>query len=357
VSRAGQPGGRFDARYEAHSVSAGAKDDLEQPFGQDVDWWVYDVAHQQIDTVYDVGVPEVGGRVWKGPYRLPVISAHQMQGRTPQQNHEGFFNADRLKLVIRVDTARQVGIKHIADHPDRLLHDRVVWRGQVWQPESAQPRGIVGHDRYLIVGIDATQIRPDELLNDPSFYDRYSEEIFQFFGGAALVGASSLAIEPPAVVLPGAHLVAQAALQSAGRIQVRGAATATTATAFTAAARVVVLGQAALAATTEIVTTFGVVRHSDAIPMSTVTTLLADGRGLVRAQTATSGAATLTTDGRALVRGQAALSGTSTAQSAGLDRVAAGGALQGQTQLSVSGTVVVTQTSYGSGGYGSGPYG
>lgn len=169
MSRAGQPGGRFDARYEAHSVSAGARDDLEQPFGQNVEWWAYDVAAQQVDSVYDVGVPAVGGRVWKGPYRLPVISAHQIQGKTPQQNHEGFFNADRLRLVVRVDTARQVGLKHIADHPDQLLADRVQWRGQVYKPEGVQPRGIVGHDRYLIVSIDATQIRPDELINDPSF--------------------------------------------------------------------------------------------------------------------------------------------------------------------------------------------
>lgn len=168
--RAGGPGGRFDHRYEADSISYGIVDELQEPFGQNVEWWVYNKAESSVDPIYDTGQNDSdGGLVWDGPFYVPVVSANLKQGHAPQTAHEGYYNVDALHLVASVDAVKRAGIRDIATNPSAHLADRIIWRGQVWKPSDIQPRGIVGPSRYVVLGIDCNEISPEEMVNDVTF--------------------------------------------------------------------------------------------------------------------------------------------------------------------------------------------
>lgn len=168
--RAGGPGGRFDHRFEADSISQGIIDELQEPFGTTVEWYVYDTVLTTVDAIYDVGQNDSnGGRAWIGPFWVPVVSANLNQGDVPQTDHEGYYNVDQLHLVCAIDSVKKAGITDIATNPSRHQSDRIIWRGEVWKPKDVQPRGVVGPSRYVVLGIQCDQVSPEEMVNDITF--------------------------------------------------------------------------------------------------------------------------------------------------------------------------------------------
>jgi hypothetical protein len=183
--RAGGPGGRFDHRFEADSIESGIIDELQEPFGSVVQWYVYDVADSTVDAIYDTAQSDAnGGKVWTGPYYVPVVSANLKQGHAPQVEHEGYYNVDNLLLVAAIQTVKRAGIIDIARNPSKHLADRIVWRGEVWKPSDIQPRGLVGPSRYTVLAITCDQISPEEMDNDVTFQN-YADLGTSIVGGSA----------------------------------------------------------------------------------------------------------------------------------------------------------------------------
>lgn len=172
--RAGGPGGRFDHRYEANSISAGIIDELQEPFGSVVEWYVYDTMLTTVDAIYDVGQSDTdGGRAWIGPFYVPVVSCNLNQGSVKQVEHEGYYNVDSLHIVASIDAVKKAGITNIGTDPSSHLGDRIVWKGEVWKANDMQPRGIVGPYRNVVLGIECDQVSDDEMINDVTF-QRYA---------------------------------------------------------------------------------------------------------------------------------------------------------------------------------------
>ena len=102
MSRAYTPGGRFSSDFERNSISDGITSELTNPVGTHADWWLFDITDSTIDPIYDVGdnySAGAGGKVWTGPYIVPVISAKLKQGDT-KISQQGFYNADLLHLTV-----------------------------------------------------------------------------------------------------------------------------------------------------------------------------------------------------------------------------------------------------------------
>ena len=81
--RAHSPGGRFDADFETTDILKGVDADLKHPVGTNADWWVFDAVNTTVDPIYDVGQDvssSMGGKVWTGPYSVPVVRAVIKQG-------------------------------------------------------------------------------------------------------------------------------------------------------------------------------------------------------------------------------------------------------------------------------------
>ena len=165
--------GRFKIDFETMSMDEGIVDELRDPVGTQVDWWVWDPTaladgyETWVDPIYDVSNQEEGqGRRWAEPFKMPVIMAHQLRG-TNVMNERGFYTTDTLRLVIAVDDINRL-IPEMIDNPNSHIKDRVVFHSSVFVPTRVLPRGLY-KERYSVVTIDCNQVNPEELVNDPQF--------------------------------------------------------------------------------------------------------------------------------------------------------------------------------------------
>jgi hypothetical protein len=167
--RAYSPGGRFDSDFETDDILVGVDTDLKNPVGTFADWWIYDSVNTVVDPIYDVGqdiTATVGGRVWVGPNKLPVVRSVIKQGQV-KTSQLGYYNSDFLHLTFNIEDVAKIA-PNIINAPDKQNKDRVVWRGQVYRPYGVQQRGIVS-ERYTLLVVECIQVMPEEMVNDPQF--------------------------------------------------------------------------------------------------------------------------------------------------------------------------------------------
>lgn len=162
-----EPGGRFQIPYEREAILFGINYDLTKHIGQTLEWWRYDTETTEVDDIYDVGSID-GGRKWLDPFTMQCINISLYQGITVQ-NNRGFYNTDLLRVTLNVRDI-ELMLPDLVDHTDRYLKDRLVFRGEVFRPTKFYPKGQIT-DKYTIFSLDAIQINPEEMVNDPQFAD------------------------------------------------------------------------------------------------------------------------------------------------------------------------------------------
>ena len=167
--------GRFKIDFENKSMEEGVVDELRDPVGTEVDWWVWDpnalAADYEtwVDPIYDVSNQEDGkGRRWNEPFKLPVIMAQQLRG-TNVMNERGFYVVDTLRLVVSVADANRL-LPALVKDPNQHIKDRVVFQNEVFVPTRVLPRGKYA-TFYSVVTIDCNLVNAEELVNDPQFQD------------------------------------------------------------------------------------------------------------------------------------------------------------------------------------------
>lgn len=167
--RGSTQGGRFDIRYEVSSISEGMSDDLYDPAGTVFKWFVYDPGDTSVDPVYDVGDPQHGGRMWKGPYRVPVLGVRFEQGETVQ-NKRGLYTTDILHAVLNIGQLDKVlfDFGSQGNAIDAHYKDRFLWRGELWEPTKLWARGSISNYR-TVVSMDAMQVMDDQIVDDVFF--------------------------------------------------------------------------------------------------------------------------------------------------------------------------------------------
>jgi hypothetical protein len=165
--------GRFKIDYESKSMEEGIVDELRDPVGTAVDWWVWDQEFLDanpglvVDDIYDVSSSTPGeGRRWKTAFELPVIMAQQMRS-TNIMNERGFYVTDTLRLVVAVADLQRLLPAMITD-PTTHIKDRIAFQEKVFVPTRVLPRGRY-EERYSVVTIDCNQVNSEELVNDPQF--------------------------------------------------------------------------------------------------------------------------------------------------------------------------------------------
>jgi hypothetical protein len=167
--------GRFKIDFESASMDEGIVDELRDPVGTTVDWWLWDANYTEqnptlvFDPIYNTSNEEEGkGRRWVEPFKMPVIMAQQLRG-TNVENERGFYVTDTLRLVIAVDDINRLLPAMVSD-PNAHIRDRVVFQDEVFVPTRVLPRGRY-KDRYSVITIDCNQINPEQLVNDPQFQE------------------------------------------------------------------------------------------------------------------------------------------------------------------------------------------
>lgn len=165
MSRAYTPGGRFTSDFELVSVQDGIDADLKNPVGTKALWFVFSKTNTVVDPIYDTAA-QSSGRIWRGPYPLPIIRAIVTQGKVPT-SQRGFYNADTLHLTINSRDIEKIDAG-VLGNPDLENRGRIVWKNQVYRPFSVQQRGIIAED-YALVVVDCIQLSSEEMVNDSQF--------------------------------------------------------------------------------------------------------------------------------------------------------------------------------------------
>ena len=170
--------GRFKIDFENKSMEEGMVDELRDPVGSEVDWWVWDAAalaadyNTWVDPIYDVSNQTPGqGRRWKDPIKLPVIMA-QLLRSTNIMNERGYYVVDTLRLVVSVADVNRL-LPALLTDPNQQIKDRAVFQDEVFVPTRVLPRGRYANF-YSVVTIDLNQLNPEELVNDPQFQSHTS---------------------------------------------------------------------------------------------------------------------------------------------------------------------------------------
>jgi len=173
--------GRFKIDFESKSMDEGIVDDLRDPVGTTVSWWVWDQAYLDanpslvVDDIYDVSSTTPGeGRRWKTPFELPVIMAQQMRS-TNIMNERGFYVTDTLRLVVSVSDVN-ILLPDMIANPTTHIKDRVAFQEKIFVPTRVMPRGRY-KERYSVVTIDCNQVNAEELVNDPQFQSYASPSV------------------------------------------------------------------------------------------------------------------------------------------------------------------------------------
>lgn len=170
MSRACSPGGRFTSDFEAKAISSAINMDLKEPVGSSVLWYIYDDVNSTIDPIYDVGdnISSLGntGKIWHGPYTVPVVRAVINQGNS-KVSQAGFYNADTLHLTLNSKDIESIAPGTMMN-PDDQNRSRVVWKNEVYRPFNVQQRGIIS-EGFILLSVDCQQVMPEEMVNDPQF--------------------------------------------------------------------------------------------------------------------------------------------------------------------------------------------
>lgn len=160
--------GRFSVPFERRSIATGMDYDLQRQVGQSIQWWIFDKTQTQVDDVYDVG-DSTGGRKYKSPITIPTLNAVIIQGEV-RQTERGFYNTDVFRATVNITEIDSHLQDSISDALNDYYLDRIVYRHEVFVPTRVYPRGLVG-DKYTVFTIEADQVNPEQLVNDPQFLD------------------------------------------------------------------------------------------------------------------------------------------------------------------------------------------
>lgn len=160
--------GRFNMRYETASMYRGMKE-FQNEVGYTVQWYKFNKPATTLDSIYDEGnvMSTSGGRRWYPPIPMPFISILRREG-TESQTETGFYTTDTIHLVGTSDQLRKAGLTGLDTDTDDPLLDRFIFNGVVFSPVSIQVEAHI-ENRYHTIGLDAKEVDPAELIDDPDF--------------------------------------------------------------------------------------------------------------------------------------------------------------------------------------------
>jgi len=157
--------GRFTIGAETRSIEKG----LRGYQGIAGDQILYYRFHRELsveDPVYDEGASV--GRVFHGPFSVPVLHVVHRQGDDRAGGTQGFYTVDSLQVTAGFRQLARVGLSRTDVRTNGYLRDRIVYDEKVWAITQMLALGQVRR-ADLVVAISATQMKADELVDDAQF--------------------------------------------------------------------------------------------------------------------------------------------------------------------------------------------
>jgi hypothetical protein len=156
--------GRFNNDQATDSILKGLRGYAEN----NGDWlWYYrfDPLATVMDDVYDEATD--GGLKYKPPVRMQCLHVTHVEGGN-EDSDLGFYYNDDLDATIAFDLFLQAGMVLADIETGNYIKDRVVYDRKLFAVKQLAVQGQV-QQRDIIIGLSATQVKPDELVNDTQF--------------------------------------------------------------------------------------------------------------------------------------------------------------------------------------------
>ena len=166
--------GRFNADFETNQINGGLRGYQNTQAGDQIDYYRFSHVLSEMNDVYDEG--DGAGKVYRPPVTVPVLHVNHNEG--PNEDLDtGFYFNDDLYITASFDQLFRTGLVFQDIRTNKYLKDRIVYDTRVFRVTDMNIVGQID-ERDIIVGIQASQVKPDELVNDPQFADFLAEEPF-----------------------------------------------------------------------------------------------------------------------------------------------------------------------------------
>lgn len=182
--------GRWSADQETDRILKGMRG-WRDVSGDWLDYYRLNSAATVIDNIYDEATGE--GRIYLPPVRVPCLHVTHIEGDN-ENTDMGFYYNDTLTATIAFDQFTGVGMDYADIRNGNYINDRVYYDQKIFRILSLSIRGQI-QQRDIIVGLDATQMKPDELVDDQLFAQWSQGATPNVANGTAVPSSSSLAYQ------------------------------------------------------------------------------------------------------------------------------------------------------------------
>lgn len=156
--------GRFDSDYETNDIAEALRGWASE-FGDNVLYYRYWGSESQVHDIWDEATG--GGRVWHPPHEIEVLHVTHVEGRAEERAQGQYYN-DSLYLTASFEQLRRLGMTEMDLQSQTYLRDRIVYDFRVFKVDRIQVMGQIQR-RDVIVSVEGSQVKPDEMLNDRGF--------------------------------------------------------------------------------------------------------------------------------------------------------------------------------------------
>ena len=160
--------GRFDSDYETNEIHGGLRGHQNSQVGDEIRYYRFERELSQVHDIYDEGTG--AGRVYRPYVDVPVLHVTHDEGRVLDRDGLGFYFNDNLYVTASYDQFTRTGLTEADLKHETYLKDRIAYDGRLFRITNMHILGQI-QQRDLIVSIEATHIKPDELVSDPQFRD------------------------------------------------------------------------------------------------------------------------------------------------------------------------------------------
>lgn len=159
--------GRFDTRYEVNQIELATKGYQGSEISDSVEYFRYDQVDSVSNDIFDEGFGV--GLKFHPSVNIPALHVTHNEGvQEHGEDESGFYFGDTLYVTTTYDIFTRTGMLQTDVHHERYLKDRILYDGIIFRVESIQILGQIS-ERDVIVSMEGSQVKPDEMANDPQF--------------------------------------------------------------------------------------------------------------------------------------------------------------------------------------------
>lgn len=156
--------GRFNADFETNEIQSALRG-WQTEFGDNILYYRFWGEESQVHDIWQEAT--AGGRVWHPPAEVPVLHATHVEGDA-EARREGLYYNDSLYVTASFMELQRIGFTEMDLQHQAYLRDRIVYDFRVFRVTRIQVMGQIQR-RDVVVSIEGTQVKPDEMLNDRGF--------------------------------------------------------------------------------------------------------------------------------------------------------------------------------------------